>query len=343
MSTMSSSSYNSSLLHISLLSLTSFSDYHRELIVSAVKNTSKYLIIYVSCKDIDFYGNNYSLDYWDKVHNLLCAFYVSGSKVSYELNKPFLEINVVFENWCGYSVELEQELDVFFGSKSELDRLLKFNENRQAVKLTKLPTVVFNTSTLPPSPPPPPPPPPPLSPSHNFTNFPENKIQNYKNVAVGGTFDHLHAGHKILLTMSAWITRQRLICGVTGDSMLANKKYKEFLEPIETRIAKTNHFLNTINRVLIYEVVPIYDVYGPTVTDPNIQALVVSKETISGAYSINEERKRKGLDPLDISIIEVISSSNTSLKGDEIKNLKLSSTFIREMLNNMNNMNNNNK
>ncbi|CAG8529320.1 7312_t:CDS:2 [Diversispora eburnea] len=322
MSSSSCISYDSSLLHISLLSLTSFSDYHRELIVSAVKNTSKYLIIYVSCKDIDFYGNNYSLDCWDKVHNLLCTFYVSGSKVSYELNKPFLEINVIFENWCGYSVELGQELDVFFG---KLDRLLKFNENRQAVKLTKLPTVVFNTSILPP-------PPPPLSPSHNFTHFPENKFKIYKNVAVGGTFDHIHAGHKILLTMSAWITRQRLICGVTGDSMLENKKYKEFLEPIETRIAKTNHFLNTINRVLIYEVVPIYDVYGPTVTDPNIQALVVSKETISGAYSINEERKRRGLDPLDISVIEVISSSNASLKGDEIKNLKLSSTFIREII-----------
>jgi hypothetical protein len=39
---------------------------------------------------------------------------------------------------------------------------------------------------------------------------------SYPVVALGGTFDHLHAGHKILLSMGAWITNQRLIVGVTG-------------------------------------------------------------------------------------------------------------------------------
>lgn len=34
---------------------------------------------------------------------------------------------------------------------------------------------------------------------------------------------------------------------------------------------------------LVYDIVPIQDVYGPTAVDPNIQALVVSKETLSGA------------------------------------------------------------
>jgi phosphopantetheine adenylyltransferase len=33
---------------------------------------------------------------------------------------------------------------------------------------------------------------------------------------------------------------------------------------------------------LVYDIVPINDVYGPTATDPNIQALVVSRETASG-------------------------------------------------------------
>lgn len=33
---------------------------------------------------------------------------------------------------------------------------------------------------------------------------------------IGGTFDHLHAGHKILLSMAAWITSEKLIVGVTG-------------------------------------------------------------------------------------------------------------------------------
>lgn len=39
----------------------------------------------------------------------------------------------------------------------------------------------------------------------------------YPVVALGGTFDHLHAGHKILLSMAAWIADEKVIIGVTGS------------------------------------------------------------------------------------------------------------------------------
>lgn len=39
---------------------------------------------------------------------------------------------------------------------------------------------------------------------------------SYPVVALGGTFDHLHAGHKILLSMAAWIATKKVIVGVTG-------------------------------------------------------------------------------------------------------------------------------
>lgn len=38
----------------------------------------------------------------------------------------------------------------------------------------------------------------------------------YPVAALGGTFDHLHAGHKILLSIGAWIASEKLIIGVTG-------------------------------------------------------------------------------------------------------------------------------
>ncbi len=41
----------------------------------------------------------------------------------------------------------------------------------------------------------------------------------YPVVAVGGTFDHLHAGHKILLSMTAWIADEKVVIGVTGMSL----------------------------------------------------------------------------------------------------------------------------
>jgi len=119
-------------------------------------------------------------------------------------------------------------------------------------------------------------------------------------VALGGTFDHLHAGHKILLSMGAWITSQKIIVGITGvclsqnlsnltflpdDALLKNKSNKHLLELLPSRISGVRAFLSLFKPGLIYDIVPIDDVYGPTGWDPNIQALVVSKETLGGATS----------------------------------------------------------
>lgn len=38
----------------------------------------------------------------------------------------------------------------------------------------------------------------------------------FNRVAVGGTFDHIHAGHKILLTMTALLSTKSMVVGVTG-------------------------------------------------------------------------------------------------------------------------------
>jgi bifunctional ADP-heptose synthase (sugar kinase/adenylyltransferase) len=48
-------------------------------------------------------------------------------------------------------------------------------------------------------------------------NASSEQPNRFRHVAVGGTFDHLHAGHKVLLTIAAWITDDRIFCGVTGE------------------------------------------------------------------------------------------------------------------------------
>lgn len=45
------------------------------------------------------------------------------------------------------------------------------------------------------------------------------KSQMYKNVVLGGTFDRLHVGHKILLSTAAIRTTSRLVVGVTDATM----------------------------------------------------------------------------------------------------------------------------
>lgn len=52
---------------------------------------------------------------------------------------------------------------------------------------------------------------------------------------MGGTFDHMHLGHKLLLTQACLLTKDVLHVGVTGDNLLQKKAYSEFLESFEKR------------------------------------------------------------------------------------------------------------
>ncbi|KAI0093967.1 hypothetical protein BDY19DRAFT_288957 [Irpex rosettiformis] len=154
-------------------------------------------------------------------------------------------------------------------------------------------------------------------------------------VASGGTFDHLHAGHKILLSMAAWIARDKLIVGVTDDSLLVNKANKHVLQPLSDRISITRTFLELFKPELEYYIVPITDVAGPTGWDPDVQALVVSKETLGGAAAIKKIREEKGFAPLKTFVIDVISHTEASVDSEDaeaLRKTKMSSTFIREWI-----------
>ncbi len=71
-------------------------------------------------------------------------------------------------------------------------------------------------------------------------------LKCYAVVALGGTFDHLHVGHKILLTMASIIADRKIIVGVTDDAMLTKKSNAALLEPIDERIACVNAFISLV-------------------------------------------------------------------------------------------------
>ena len=66
------------------------------------------------------------------------------------------------------------------------------------------------------------------------------------------------------------------------DALLGNKKFKHVMESIDDRIRHVREFMTLFKSSLEYYIVPITDVYGPTAHDPDVQALVVSHETLSG-------------------------------------------------------------
>lgn len=111
------------------------------------------------------------------------------------------------------------------------------------------------------------------------------------------------------------------------------------MESLETRINNVRKFLQNINWNLEYNIIPIYDDYGPTVTDESIQALVGSLETYNGCKSgiaanltiVNEERVKIGFIPLEIFTVNLISSNETAVTSVNMQD-KVSSSQIREYI-----------
>lgn len=58
-------------------------------------------------------------------------------------------------------------------------------------------------------------------------------VMSYSDVALGGTFDHIHNGHRLLLAQSAVLARQRVVVGISSGPLLANKVLPELIKPIE--------------------------------------------------------------------------------------------------------------
>ncbi|ORY06735.1 Nucleotidylyl transferase [Basidiobolus meristosporus CBS 931.73] len=314
------------LLYLYLEKLTSIKFSTLNLVHAAVQRTTKSLTVLVDCPEIIAH-QRLPVVAWEEVQSLLGTIYVDAIKAANDCGRPLLEVDVLFKDWCGYDVTSSQEITytTWLGLAEHEQILASFNSQREKNGDKPIPVFfipeeeVSPEKTLPEA-------------HHIGTTHTAGSDKHYPVVAVGGTFDHLHAGHKILLSMSVWLAEERLICGISGAEMLVKKKHAHMIEPLETRMEKTLKFLRRIKPSIAYEVVPIHDTCGPTNKDPNIQAIVVSKETLPGAYEINRQRSEKNFNELDIKVIEVISNSSKALAEEELKSLKISSTQIREYL-----------
>lgn len=123
--------------------------------------------------------------------------------------------------------------------------------------------------------------------------------------AVAGTFDVIHDGHLALLKR-AFEIGDRVLVGITSDKM-ASKGRSESI-PLSVRLPALERCLEHLGSG--YTVFEIDDMYGPAAVMDDADVLVVSEETLGNGRLVNEERSRRGVRPLELSVVPLVNSDD---------------------------------
>lgn len=153
---------------------------------------------------------------------------------------------------------------------------------------------------------------------------PDDEImKKFKTVAVGGTFDEFHKGHRALLR-KAFEIGERVLIGLCSDEFARRLRKSHRIADYGERLGNLEHFLRKLDVLDRAETVPLNNPYGITLSKGCVDAIVVSRETETRAYEINEKRNVKGLPPLNVIVIDMVQAeddipiSTTRIRRGEI-------------------------
>ncbi|CAD8207526.1 unnamed protein product [Paramecium octaurelia] len=152
-----------------------------------------------------------------------------------------------------------------------------------------------------------------------------HKVNQYKRGANGGTFDHLHIGHKVLLSLSLLAVSEHLTIGITGEMLQQKKKLKGFLQSYNTRLRCVQEFCSMFRPDIDLYFSELVDPAGPT-RNGQYEILITTKECQNSLQYINNLRKQENLNELEGYIIGMIENENG--QGEA----KISSTQYREQI-----------
>jgi pantetheine-phosphate adenylyltransferase len=129
-------------------------------------------------------------------------------------------------------------------------------------------------------------------------------------VATGGTFDYIHIGH-IRLLSTAFDISDHVIIGLTSDRFV--KRYKltsNIKNNYLRRLFNLKKYISLNFKDANYTILKLEDEFGPVISSSQIQAIVVSEETLVKVKQINEIRINNYLEPLRVIVVEIAKSSD---------------------------------
>jgi 3-isopropylmalate/(R)-2-methylmalate dehydratase small subunit len=152
-------------------------------------------------------------------------------------------------------------------------------------------------------------------------------------VAIGGTFDLLHDGHRVLLRKAYELSNlgrvPEVVIGLTSDEMASRNRREKLMHLYAEREENLRQYLGqqptvgTRPKRAKLRIVKLEDKYGPTLSD-DFDFLVVSPETYPTGEEINEIRRRHRMTPIKIIKVDYVPAedgkpiSSTRIRRGEI-------------------------